>query len=400
MSTEAPDPYRWTMLAVAWLAVFTSAACINCYAPILNEMMSSLSISYSEAALLMSLAVLTCSSFQVVGGVLTSRIGTKKTILLGSAIIAISQLITALAGTFSFEAVFRFLMGLGSGFTLLCAVELVALWFPPGELARAMGIQASGWAAGNVIGILLPIPFELAFKTDWRGPFLLLGAFATIVALILLALTREKSRIRFQAADEGSSWVKLLRVKEFWLVTIGNFGSMSSGFMISTWLPTILIESGWSPTVAVIISALMPLMGIPGNLAGGFVSDRMGRKKPILLISGILGALFFLLFIFVIQNPLVWVVTAAAGWFMFFFIGPLLSTLPGVPEIGPSRSGAAWGLVMIMSSVGAFIAPIIMGQIRMVTGSYNLGFVLMAVFGAFLIAPGLLGRETGWKHEA
>jgi MFS family permease len=399
MSIEAPDPYRWTMLVVAWLAAFTSAACINCYSPLLNEMMSFLSMSYSEAALLMSLAVLTTLSFQVVGGVLTSRIGTKKTIVLGSTIIALSQLTMALAPTFTYEAVFRFLMGLGSGLTLLCAVEIMALWFPPRELGRAMGIQASGWAAGNVLGILTPIPFELAFRTDWRGPFLMLGAFAVVVTLVLLALTKEKSRIR-AAGTEGPSWAELVKVKELWLVTIGNFGAISSSFMITTWLPMILMESGWPPTVAAIVSAMFPLMGIPGNIVGGIFSDRLGRKKPILLISGVLGALFFGLFIFVVQTPLVWIVTVAAGWFMFFFIGPLLSTLPGIPEIGPGRSGAAWGVVMIVSSVGAFISPIVMGQIRMVTGSYSLGFVLAAAFGAMLIVPGVFGRETGWKHKA
>jgi MFS family permease len=388
------------MLAVAWIAAFTASACINGFAPLLNEIRTNLSISYSESALLMSLAVLTCASFQVVGGLFTRRIGTRKTMMLGATIIAISQLVTALSGTFTLEAAFRFFMGVGAGFTLLCAVELVALWFPPRELARAMGIQASGWAAGNVIGIIVPIPFELALKTDWRSPFLLFGALAVVMSVVLLALTRDKSPIQADETAKGFSYMEILKVKEFWLVTIGNFGSMASAFMINTWLPTVLIEYGWSPTLAVTISALVPLMGIPGNLVGGFVSDRMGRKKPILLATGLLGALSFSLFIFTIQSPLVWIVTALSGWFMAFFIGPLLSTMPEVPEIGTRRAGAAWGLVMMVSSVGAFLSPILMGQIRMVTGSYSLGFVLAAAFGALLIVPGVFGRETGWRARS
>ena len=55
---------------------------------------------------------------------------------------------------------------------------------------------------------------------------------------------------------------------------------------------------------------------------------------------------------------------------------------------------------MMVSSVGAFLSPILMGQIRMVTGSYSLGFVLAAAFGALLIVPGVFGRETGWRARS
>jgi len=397
MTVENPDPYRWTMLLVSWLITFTAALCINCYSPLLNEMRESLSMSYSEAALPMSLAILTSSSFQVVAGVLTTRIGTRKTLLIGSTVIATSQLLAAMASTFALEAASRLFVGLGAGMTLLCAVGLLAVWFPPRELARVMGIQATGWAVGSVVGFLTPLPLEAAFMMDWRGPFLIFGVLAVAVTLILLVLAKEKSSTQVPERSERPSLAELAKIKELWTVTIGQFGAMAAITIFMTWLPAILIESGWLPTVAATISTMLPLVGVIGNLAGGALSDRLGRRKPIILITGILGALSYALFIFVIQTPIVWIVAAATGWFMYFYIGPLLSVLPGIPEIGPSRSGAAWGMVMTVCSVAGFISPILMGQIRMVTGSYTLGFVVAAAFGAMLVVPGVFGRETGRK---
>jgi len=386
------------MLLVSWITTFVTALCLTSYSPLLNEMRLYFSMSHSEAAMLMSLPMLTMSSLQIIGGAISNRIGVRRTLIIGSTIIAISQVITSIVTTFSMEAVFRMTMGLGSSLTMICAVGLIALWFPQQELARAMSIQATGWATGNIAGVLAPIPLEMALNTDWRGPFAVFGVLASAVTIILLVLAKDRSHTQVLESDSGRSWTDLLRVKEVWMITTGHFGVMASMTVISTWLPAVLIESGWTPTLAASISTMVPLVGVVGNLAGGVLSDRLGRKKPVILITGVFGALTYVIFVFVLQTPLVWFVAASAGLFSYLFVGPLLSTLPGIPEIGPRRAGMAWGIVMAVSSVASFISPIMMGEIRHTTGSYNPGFFMAAGFAAMLVVPGLLGRETGRKR--
>jgi len=400
MSAESPHPYRWIMLLVSWITTFVTALCLTSYSPLLNEMRLYFSMSHSEAGLLMSLPMLTMSSLQIIGGAISNRIGVRKTLIIGSTIVAISQVITSIVTAFSMEAVFRLIMGLGSSLTMICAIGLIALWFPQQELARAMSIQATGWATGNIAGVLAPIPLEMALKTDWRGPFAVFGVLASAVAIIIIVLAKDRARTQTLESDAKRSWTDLLRVKEVWTTTIGHFGVMASMTVITTWLPTVLTESGWTPTLAASISTMVPLIGIVGNLAGGALSDKLGRKKPVILITGIFGALTYVLFVFVLQTPLVWFVAASAGLFSYLFVGPLLSTLPGIPEIGPRRSGMAWGIVMAVSSVASFISPILMGEIRTTTGSYSSGFIMAAGFAAMLVVPGLLGRETGQKRRA
>ena len=79
----------------------------------------------------------------------------------------------------------------------------------------------------------------------------------------------------------------LLRVRELWILTIGLSGAFSASSIIMTWLPKSLIDVGWSDMLAAQLSTIIPLVGIPANLVGGILSDRLGKRKPLIGISAI-----------------------------------------------------------------------------------------------------------------
>ncbi len=388
------------MLSVAWLTAFTCALTIMSYPPLIDEMIGALGMSFSEAGLLMSLTTLTQMSFTFVGGVLSDRIGTKKAMGIGIVILASSQIASGLVNTFPLEAVTRLLLGMGVGIAIVNVIKSVAEWFPSRELAMAESIQATGWAVGNVISFATAIPLSLALGMGWKGTFLTFGIVGAAMVLIFLALARERRSPRATEGHHESGKISdLLKIRELWLITIGMGGAFSGTSIVLTWLPKSLMDAGWSAEAASLVATTVPLLGIPANISGGTVSDKLGLRKPLIAASAIFLSLSYGLFSLATQGPLVWAAAALSGWFGYFFVGPLLAIPSELPEVGHGRSGTFFGIMQTLAGVAGFLTPIVAGWMRETTGSFTSGFILAAITPIFMLVPGILARETGWKGK-
>jgi len=395
--------YRWVILFVAWLTSFTCALTTFCYPPLLNEVMISLKMSISQAGMLMSLTTLTTMSFNFIGGILSEKLGTKITMGAGIVIITVSQIAMSMVNSYFIAAFLRLLLGVGIGIATICLIKVVSEWFPSKELAMAQSIQATGWALGNTLGLFLAIPLTRWLNIGWKGAFLSFGVFSLVLNFIFWFLfkestngLREKNAIQKQFSEKMSS---LLKVRELWILTIGLSGAFSSSSIIMTWLPKSLIDVGWSDIYAAQLSTIIPLVGIPANLVGGIISDRLGKRKPLIGISAIFLILSYAALLFDTQGALVWIAAAMSGWFNFFFIGPFLAIPSELPEIGQERSGVFIGIVQMLSGIAGFVSPIAVGWIREITGSFMLGFAFSSISSALLLIPAIFGRETGWNSS-
>lgn len=403
MKGELAIPYRWVILFVAWLTSFTCALTTFCYPPLLNEIMLSLQMSTTQAGMLMSLTTLTTMSFNFIGGILSDKIGTKITMGTGIAIITVSQITMIMANSYFTAALLRLLLGVGIGISTICLIKSVSEWFPSKERAMAQSIQATGWASGNALGLFLAIPLTQVLNIGWKGTFLLFGIFSLIINFLFWFLFKEsnissnnKIHLQKQSNERISS---LLRIKELWILTIGLSGAFSSSSIIMTWLPKSLIDSGWNNMLAAQLSTIIPLVGIPANLAGGIISDRLGKRKPLIGVSAIFLIASYAILLIDTQGTLIWVAAASSGWFNFFFIGPLLAIPSELPEIGQERSGVFIGIVQMFSGIAGFISPLAVGWMREITGSFMLGFAFSSVSSALLLVPAIFGRETGWNRS-
>jgi cyanate permease len=403
MKKEQTLTYRWVILFVAWLTSFTCALTTFCYPPLLNEVMISLQMSISQAGMLMSLTTLTTMSFNFIGGILSEKFGTKITMGAGIAIITISQITMSIVNSYSIAAFLRLLLGVGIGIATICLIKAVSEWFPSKELAMAQSIQATGWALGNTLGLFLAIPLTRWLNVGWKGAFLSFGVFSLVLNLIFWLLFKESSNglrkkkdIQKQSREKMSS---LLKVRELWILTIGLSGAFSSSSIVMTWLPKSLIDVGWSDVYAAQLSTIIPLVGIPANLVGGILSDRLGKRKPLIGVSSIFLILSYAALLFDTRGTLVWIAAATSGWFNFFFIGPFLAIPSELPEIGQERSGMFIGIVQMLSGIAGFISPMAVGWIREITGSFVLGFAFSSISSALLLIPAIFGRETGWNKS-
>lgn len=402
MKKEQALSYRWVILFVAWMTSFTCALTTFCYPPLLNEIMFSLQMSISQAGMLMSLTTLTTMSFNFIGGILSEKLGTKITMGTGIAIITVSQIAMSLVNSYFIAAFLRLLLGVGIGIATICLIKAVSEWFPSKELAMAQSIQATGWALGNALGLFLAIPLAQLLNIGWKGAFLSFGVFSLVLNFIFWFLFKEshislrnKSDLQRQSNEKISS---LIKVKELWILTIGLSGAFSSSSIVMTWLPKSLVDVGWSDIYAAQLSTIIPLVGIPANLVGGILSDRWGKRKPLIGVSAIFLILSYATLLIDTQGALVWIAAATSGWFNFFFIGPLLAIPSELPEVGQERSGVFIGIVQMLSGIAGFISPIAVGWMRELTGSFVFGFAFSSISSALLLIPAIFGRETGWNR--
>ena len=389
--------YRWVILGVVWIIAFTCALTTFVCPPHMDEMIQTFGISITEASMFMSLINLSTLSFNFVGGILLGKTGARKIMGTGLAVIAVSQIISGLTGSYIVEVSARLVLGMGIGVTMICMMQSVSEWFSLRELSAAFSIQVTGWVTGNVVGLAAPIPLSKALGTDWRGTFLAFGAFALVVNLIFWIFFREPKATQEYTSrqGEGIKLGEILRLKDFWILSLGFMGQILGMSIAMTWLPKSLAEAGWTASSAALLTTIFPLMGLPGNLAGGLIANKLGRKKPLFLISGVFLMISYVILALAAQSILVWVAMILGGWFNFFFVGPLLAMPSELPEIGPRKSGIFLGLSNLITGSGGFFAPLLAGIMRESTGSFVSSFLFAGLLSALLLIPGFLAREQG-----
>lgn len=140
---------------------------------------------------------------------------------------------------------------------------------------------------------------------------------------------------------------------------------------------------------------MIGLAGIPGSVVAGWLSDRFGRRRPVVVAMTALQAVGLLL-----------VPVAGAGWFWVpaFIVGfafngsfAVWQTVPGEDRsVSPENIGTAVGLMLSITAVGGFVLPWVFGLI-VPGGGYTVAWVFLGVATMVFALVGLAGREPGTR---
>jgi MFS family permease len=279
----------------------------------------------------------------------------------------------------------------------------------------AMSIAFSGVGVGSII--LLPWLQALITSAGWRTACMALGLVVLILLLPLNLLVRRRPEdIGLEPDGDGAlrvatmgrsgenvvdqAWVavdwtlgRAVRTSRFWWIAIGYFCALFVWYAVQVHQTKYLVEIGFSPALAAWALGGVSLAGIPGQIALGHLSDRIGRE--FVWAVGSLGFTATFLALLLLQNSptsfLLYVMIGAQGA-LGYGITSVIGAIPA--EIFQGRHyGTVFGTLMLASIGGGAVGPWLTGALHDATGSYSIAFwigifcSLLSAIAIWLAAP-------------
>ena len=276
-----------------------------------------------------------------------------------------------------------------------------ALYLPNWFVRRrglAMSIAFSGVGVGSIV--LLPWLQTLIEHAGWRAACTGMGilVFSLLAPLNLLVRRRPEDlgtgpdgdRAAPASAAVGAhenvvdhAWVAIdwtlaraLRTTRFWWIAAGFFCALFSWYAVQVHQTKYLIESGFSPMYAAWALGFVSFAAIPGQIALGHISDRIGREWVWTVgNAGFVLCYLALLLMRVSPSPaLLWFMVAVQG-FLGYGLTSVLGAIPA--EIFQGRHyGGIFGTLMGIAIAGGALSPWVTGALYDASGSYTLAFSL------------------------
>jgi predicted MFS family arabinose efflux permease len=384
------DPFRWTILALISVSHIVGATAqygINTLAPFYQD---ELDLSRAQVGLFFSSFYLAMTGASFGTGWLADRFGVRETTLYGHLFVGICTVAAAFSRSFEFGCASFFLAGLGYSFLNPASTIGVMTWFHQDERATAMGAKQTGVPGGGVVAAILAPSMVLVI--GWRGALAALGLINFLFGFLFAALWREPESEPSARVDEsGRETQQPLNVWGLLPISSATAIYLIGQMALITYVPLYLKDAmQFSPYWASQALALTQAGAMVGRIGWGIVSDRvfMGRRKIVLIIIGILSA---------ISIATLGFMDAGSSYFVLlpvlFLAGVCIVGYQGVSyaligEIaGRSRTGAGLGMVITINAAAATLGTPIFGYIVDRTGSYAVGWQVLAS----TVCVGILG---------
>ncbi|MBW7966897.1 MFS transporter [Bradyrhizobium sp. BR 10261] len=289
----------------------------------------------------------------------------------------------------------------------------------------AIGIAFAGVGIGSVT--LLPWVQHMIEQTGWRTACTAMGLMILVVlAPINLLLHKHPEDIGLRPDGDGEpvtgaakpvsnivdpDWAAIdwtlkraVATARFWWLALGYFCGLYIWYAVQVHQTKFLLDIGFSPSVAVWALGAVSLLGIPGQIFLGHISDRIGRES-VWAISCVGFAICFAALMALKYQPSFWLV-----WLMVFTQGALgygLTSIMGavVFEIFAGRhQGSIFGMIMLAALAGGAAGPWVTGLLYDRTGDYTLAFGIAIIVGllsalsVWRASPGKVRAVAGRLH--
>lgn len=359
-------------LVLSTLAMTISFMIWSVFSPIAGQLQQLYDLSTLEKSVLVSTPVLLGSIMRIPMGIVTDRLGGRKVFTITMLFLILPMVAAGFVGSYAWMLLCALFIGM-AGSTFAISLTFVSKWYPPHKQGFILGIAGLGNLGSAGSNFLIPTVSE-NFGISWV--FFGLAVCITVMAFVFYTFTKdspnktERKTLRqsLSVTKEKSTW----HLSIFYFLTFGGFVAFS------VYLPTLLIELFQLNAIdAGLRTAGFVLAATLIRPAGGYLADRFGSKKVLMVVFIGIGASALLLSI------------ALEHFVNFSIICLLLSLLLGlgngavfkmVPEVSSGNTGAVTGFVGAAGGIGGFFPPIVLGMVKDATGGYNLGFILMAVF--------------------
>src|SRR4249919_55277 len=413
-ATSRPASTPLGAVTVAWLITsiyyFYQYAMRSAPAVMVPEMSAAFGLTPVGIASLIGLFYYAYAPFSLVAGVAMDQLGPRKVVPLGAATVAVGALLFA-TGDPTLASIGRFMQGAGGVFALIGAVYIATTHFPASKAATLIGTtQMFGMAGGSAGQFLVGPAISNGFA--WNQFWWLMGLAGLPIA-VLLYLYIPKREAPPDTSEPGRNWLKDAGTS-IWAV-FRNPQSIICGLISGLlFIPTTIFDMVWGVSflqeghampydVAVLRSAAVPFGWIIGCPLLGWISDRIGRRKPVIAVAAaaLLGAMALGLY-----GPPGLLPPYTIALMAGIASGAAMIPYTVIKEANrPEHSGTATGVINFINfSFSALLGPIFAERLMHISGGgdrelgdYQATFMPMLFGIGIAILLTFLLRETGPK---
>ncbi|HNR05971.1 MAG TPA: MFS transporter [Saprospiraceae bacterium] len=264
---------------------------------------------------------------------------------------------------------------------------LISRWFSKSR-GKAMGIAYLGIGIG---GMLVPQAARwLNVHFGWHLALMILGMAMIAIAFPMAWFVKENPEVNLQEKKTETEKIHLAGVLKSWpfyLLVIGSMCSIGAVSGTSQNLKLFFsLDLKYSQGEAANIISLILASSIFGRLFMGWLADRIPKKYVMVLIYCLVAG----------SIPLLYSVSTPGVVYLFailFGIGLggdyMIIPLMAAELFGVRVMGRVMGLILTMDGLGEAFAPMLVGWLRDISGSYANGFaalIALAAIGALAIA--------------
>ena len=303
------------------------------------------------------------------GGMLADRWGPRLVCMTGMVFIAMGLFLTSLAQSLT-TVYFSYglLVGLGIAFVYTPSIASVQPWFNK-RRGLASGIASSGVGAGTLI---LPVVVSyLLTEINWREALQLMSFGVLMIGLTAGFLLKRAPNLSGNTSGQlpGLTLSAALKTPSFKWLYMGTLLGAPVMFVPFAHISAAARDAGVPDAQAVGLVGLIGIGSLVGRFAIGWLADRMGRIKTLMLMQGLMG-LSYLVWAGA-QDP--WVFAVFALWFGLSY-GSIVSLLPAIcmDLFGGRAVSAIIGTLYTGAALGNLLGPVLAGQVFDMTQSYAL----------------------------
>ena len=392
----------WLITAVYYFYQYTLRSAPAVMMPQLSE---AFGLSALGVASMVGLFYYGYSPFSLVAGIAMDQLGPRKVIPIGAALVGIGALLFG-SGNNEAASIGRFVQGAGGVFALVGAAYIATTNFPASRAATLIGATQMFGMAGGSAGQVLVAP-TIAAGVSWSTFWIAMGVVGLVISGVLFFMLPEPEK-----KERRADWLKSAggAMKTVFLNPQSILCGMIAGLLF---IPTTIFDMVWGVRSlqeargfeygsAVMRSSMVPLGWIIGCPLLGFISDRIGRRKPVIAAGAT-----------VLLACLAWILFGRVDLFPPYALGLLAGIASGAAMLPytvikeanpPSMSGTATGVVNFLNfTFSALLGPVFGwllvtvsgGATQMTLDHYQMAFQPLLYGVALAIVLTFLLKETG-----
>jgi MFS family permease len=368
------------------------------------QLSSAFQLSAAGVASLAGLFYYGYSPFSLIAGAALDRLGPRTVIPVGALMAGAGALLFG-TGSLAAANIGRFLQGAGGVFALVGAVYIATKNFPASRAATLIGATQMFGMAGGSAGQFVVGPV-IAAGLVWSRFWQVMGIAGIVLGIVLFLLLPK------QAAAPKSGWIRSSAGAMG--AVFRNPQSVLCGLIAGLlFIPTTILDMIWGVRYlqeahgleygdSVVRSAMVPVGWIIGCPLLGWISDRIGRRKPVIAAGGL-----------VLLACLVWILYGPRDVLPPYVLGLVAGIASGAAMLpytvikeanAPQYSGTATGVINFLNfTFSALLGPAFGGLYQMMSrrpeqttlANYQATFHSLLYGVALAIVLALVLKETG-----